>query len=336
MRRTKNTMRRTLRCTVPDDDEKDCTDFPMVTLSPTPELTPTLTPFTPQDQETAVSFLRRPLSRPLSEHIPTPELDDVSILRSSSWCPSYSALESPAPTLKKCVSIVSPVKWYSDSDESMARKRTFIESNISDHDIRRILHDLGQSQWTEGGSFSECVDALLAISWTPSRERIESDERSRAKPIEHEEPSVIELVSGDLRYLKTVPSHKLQGWLRQNYPAIGSDLTRLRLVKMVWKLFNMTSPAAPTMTKRLCPRTTKPRKFKCKTPGVGKRNRAERKVVVEDKEVIKNNESMDDNEAVILKINMKLEMDEDGDEDEPDDVMCPPMNWDTTLQLQFC
>merc|ERR1719333_1551058 len=148
----------------------------------------------------------------------------------------------------------------------MARKRAFIESQFSHRELQRVLLDLGQSA---GGTSTECIDRLLAVSsWTPPQEYIERDERSRAKPIENDEVRIVELESGDLRHLMTVPTEDLKGWLRQNHIAVDADAKRRALAQTVSVLFNITTPIHNTVSSRLCPKTAKPRKFelKSKTP----------------------------------------------------------------------
>jgi len=243
-----------LRCTIPDDDEKEWSDE---------EIDPLLS--TPLDQMTALSRKRRYSSNSARvRSLPPIEAaadGPVSILRSSSWCPSFGAVDA-----RKSVSIVSPVKWHCVNEESMARKRAFIESQFSHRELQRVLLDLGQSA---GGTSTECIDRLLAVSsWTPPQEYIERDERSRAKPIENDEVRIVELESGDLRHLMTVPTEDLKGWLRQNHIAVDADAKRRALEQTVSVLFNITTPIHNTVSSRLCPKTAKPRKFelKFKTP----------------------------------------------------------------------
>jgi len=192
----------------------------------------------------------------------SPSMDcPVSILRTSPWCPSPLRTTSNSPKKAKQVRIASPVKWYSQSKESIERKRECLRSTISHREIQRILREIGCDA---AGGYNECVDRLLASDWTPPRKYIESEERFRAKPIEHDSEKIIELLATD--DLEKFSTDDLKLWLTQNRIAFNPDRGRAAIVALVGRARAITTPLPTSVRSRLCPKTVGVKKWKCKTP----------------------------------------------------------------------
>ena len=233
-----------------DDDEKEWSDTGMAVS----------TPSTPLPNRLMKSVLRS--YGPVRSGTPCPQ-SPVSILRSSPWCPFAKCPVFSTPKKRKRVLIASPLKWNCQRPSTMERKRGLVRSTISHHDIKRILHDLGCDP---EGDYLQCTERLLASSWTPPREHIESEERSRAKPIEHGGERIIELTSGTLQHLETVSTADLKGWLKQNRVE-PQGVGRREMERTVSASFGVTTPIQDRSRIRFCPKTSRGSKLVSRTKG---------------------------------------------------------------------
>eukprot|EP01083_Nonionella_stella_P032201 88160_1 len=153
-----------------------------------------------------------------------------SILMSSS---NYTTNHNLQSSTRKRVTIVSPIKWHSDTEEAIARKRQFIKRELNYKEIQFILQNILKIQLRDAmDSYEDCVQLLLSSQWIPDQTIIRRNDSLRAKPTVHE--SEKHIICTDIEYLSTFSTQRLKKWITDHgipQPMNGSKYDYMQVIR---------------------------------------------------------------------------------------------------------
>jgi len=172
-----------------------------------------------------------------------------------------SSFASPERTTnkRKRVRIVSPIMWHSRKQSSVERKRHFIETAVSPTEIKQILRFNGCDF---NGEYTDYVDKLVEIEWTPEQHQVDFYNNQSAKFIQSEDRG-IDLECADLDYLANFEENELKQWAKENIrneqPINESKEALMSLINRNYTLVS-PCPGARSKVRPKRPKTSKPTK----------------------------------------------------------------------------
>lgn len=170
-------------------------------------------------------------------------------------------MSPPPPKRVRIATPMTPLNiWDAPLSPNRKLKKSFIRSSITENEIKHILEEM---KCDPADDNEQCVENLIHSSWTPSPHFIRRIERMRATPIDHdddseeEEDRIIELKSGNKKYLSSRPIEELQQWLKQHRITYSPRDTKQVLVQLISRTFAITTPIRIMPKLKICGKSTR-------------------------------------------------------------------------------